>query len=291
MNYIQVSKFICLTISVLLLSSCGSQKKQTAATKKFTQKQATEVKPVEKKETKIQLVNKNIKEMTFDELKAKKTDLLAKDNKENAVKYLEKMVALCTDIDELKIATLELADIHFDLGNLDKAAKLYEEFSNLYPGDEKVEYADYRSVMCNFYLVLSKDRDQTKTKKTVELTKKFLGRTLYHVHVDDVKNIHQQCAELLTESEFNIIDFYLQRGSSKSVRSRLANLEKEFVPTMPELKSRMLLVECRLAELENDVETLAQKKSELAAKYPEVALANKNVSLNNVQGKKATERF
>ena len=137
------------------------------------------------------------------------------------------MILACP-YNEHKELVLELADHLFTLGKLEKAESAYTEFSAKYPGDSKIEYADYRAIMANFYLVLVKERDQTRTKKALNLAGKFLERTVYKEYRDEVEKIKLQCCSQLIDHEFTVIDFYLQRKSAKAVRKRLDYVEKEF---------------------------------------------------------------
>ena len=111
--------------------------------------------------------------MSYDELNKTKNELIAAKQYEVAIKYLQKMLALATDVQEIALIMIELADVYFDVGNLVKAGILYEEFSRLYPGNSRVEYAAYKSVLCSFYSMLSSDEIRQKQKKRWRLLNNF----------------------------------------------------------------------------------------------------------------------
>lgn len=215
-------------------------------------------------------VRKKISDSNYEELKVVKEQLIAKGYKESAIKYIEKMVPLCTDLGELADLMLELADILFDLGSLIKAERLYGEFVHLYPGDKKAEYASYKEILCSYWKTLEYFRDQSKTKETVDLAKKFLERKdVFVTYKKQVQEIMSSCYEKLLDSEINIFNFYLKQENYTAARTRLANIEKEFLPLLPEKEPILITLACNLAEQQNDKQLLTSKKLELATKFPE----------------------
>ncbi len=218
----------------------------------------------------LQKERKTISTMSFEELKNSKNQLLASNNKTIAIKYLEKMVPLCNDFEELKLIMLELADLLFDTGKLEKAGKMYTEFTKLYPGSDKVEYATYKNILCAFYSVFEVDRDQSKTKEALELTEQFLARSdLFTTYEKDVKNINKKCHEKLVESEINIFTFYMNKGSLTAAQKRLDGIRKDFLPQLPSLEARFINLECQLAQKQNNTKLAEQKRTELTQKFPE----------------------
>ena len=145
--------------------------------------------------------------MTYEELKQAKDRQIAANNTEAAIKYIERMLKLCDDINEIAALMIDLADLYFDNGDLTKAGTLYTEFTRMYPGNKKTEYALYRGILSSFYSTLTIDRDQSMTHKTIELSDQFLGRDLFTQYKDEVEKIRQQCYQKVVESEFNVCDF------------------------------------------------------------------------------------
>ena len=112
-----------VTVTVPTDAAAHSLKKQTTS---------PEVTPVEKKGEKRhggrcrakkkdhkkekKAAKKTIKDMSYEELKELKGRLVAQKKTDAVIKCLEKMVAQCKDITELKACMLELADILFDTG-------------------------------------------------------------------------------------------------------------------------------------------------------------------------------
>jgi len=168
---------------------------------------------------------------------------------------------------------MELADLFFDTGKLAKAEKLYAQFYTLYPGNESVEKAHYKAILCSFYLTLESDRDQSKTQETLTLANSFLDRKeIFKKHTQDVSSIQLKCYEKLCDSDINVTEFYLKRGKSKDLiaaQQRLDSLRKEFLDKVPSLEPRVLALEINHATKIKDFALAEQKRTLLAQRFPD----------------------
>lgn len=178
---------------------------------------------------------KTIKTMSMQELIEKKDELLAAGDKLTAAKFAEKMVTKCNDLTQRGLYMLDLADLQFELGNLKKAELVYKEFAALYPnfkheGEDKTEYALYKEIVCSYLSILDADRDQTKTKETLELVNLFDERSQgsFKKFDQDVVTIKKECVRRSMDSEINIFNFYLHRGSYRAAQHRLAKIEETY---------------------------------------------------------------
>lgn len=212
---------------------------------------------------------KTLSQMNYDELKAAKDRALQAQNTESALRFMEKMIPLCNDLAERAILMLEVADARFANRAYEEAGGMYKEFTNMYPGHEKITYAEYKAIECSFATVLSPERDQTATKNTWELAQSFLqkykpGKQYY----DTVSEILQTCKQRLFDSELSIIKFYVHRKNIPSVEKRLAKLRESMLPVLPSCEQTLLEAECVLAELKQDTQMLVKKQSELTTKFP-----------------------
>jgi len=240
---------------------------------------------------------KYFRDLTYNELKINKERLVREGRKDTAINHLEKMLPLCNEIKELRDMTLEMADLLFDVGNLKKAETLYSQFVQLYPGDKNVEYASYKSILCSFWQTLNCERDQTKTKDTIDLAKDFLDRSdIFEEYSGEVENILVECHNRIFESEEKIFRFYLNRGDFTSAHHRLKNMEKEFKELIPDSEPKMILLACELAEKGNNPEMLKDKQAELQVKFPNyqetITVASNTKQGNNAKPKKAAaDRF
>jgi outer membrane assembly lipoprotein YfiO len=213
---------------------------------------------------------KTLRNMNFVELDAFKCKCLEQKDRYNAIRTLERMVPICTDLTKLKDILLELADLIFDDGKLESSGKMYREFVKYYPGNEKVEYALYKAVLCKYYTTLDPERDQSNTQETIELATKFLEREeIFTTHSQEVKNMRTQCYQRLLESEVKIFDFYFNRGRYKSARTRLTNIRKDFLPIIPSCDPYLITLEIQLAEKVKDTSLIEIKQKELTEKFPD----------------------
>ena len=254
------STFVCMLIALSCAFIPGCKKKSAAHSQKDTNSAAQQ----EKKKRKY------FRDLTYDELRLNKERLVREGRKETAINHLEKMLPLCNNIQELRDMTLEIADLLFDIGNLKKAEKLYNQFVQLYPGDKHIEYASYRAILCCFWQTLDAERDQTKTNDTIAMAKAFLGRSeVFKEYTNEVSDILVQCKNRIFESEEKVFRFYLHRGDLLSAKHRLENMEKTFKGTLPDAEPKLILMACDFAAKLNDEAMLAEKQTEMQTKFPD----------------------
>ncbi len=227
-------------------------------------------------------VYKTFSKMKYEELEQAKNRQIIADNKEVAIKYLEQMLKLCDNINKLAQHLVELADLLFDCSKFEKAGKIYTEFTNLYPGNQQIEYASYRAILCSFYQTLDIERDQTKTEETIQLTDNFLERIdIFRQYKDEVHKIRTACHQKLVASEINICTFYIKKNSYQSAQKRLDSLRMEWLPKIPAVESQIITLEIALAEKKGNEKIVAQKQQELKKKYPQKIITvakNKNMA-------------
>ncbi len=255
-----------------------------------TAQKSKKVEPVAKKAEKKKTTRMSL--MTYDELKEEKQKLIAKGNNEIAIKFIEKMVPLCSDLGELSDLMLELADLLFDAGNLEKAERLYSEFASMYPGHKKAEYASYKAIICSYWETLDHQRDQSKTKATIERAEAFIKqKATFVTYGDQVDEILYACREKLLESEMSIFHYYLQREDYVAAQTRLNNIEKEILPNLPAKEPVIISLACELATKQNNLTVLEEKKTILTQRFPDfvadapVAVASASTT------KRAVDRF
>jgi len=213
---------------------------------------------------------KTLRNMELAELETFKDKCLVSNDRYNAIRTLERMVPICTDLEKLKSLLLELADLLFDDGKLEAAGKMYREFVKYYPGNIKVEYALYKAILCKFQVILDAERDQSNTRDTVELANKFLEREeIFITHAQEVRTIRAQCYERLLENEIKIFDFYINRGRYKSARTRLTNIRKEFIDLIPACDPYLITLEIDLAQHVKDMPLIEEKQKELTQRFPD----------------------
>lgn len=224
-----------------------------------------------KKDEKIEQ-RKTLSNMKFEELKKNKDECLAKNDKKIALKYLEKMVPLCNDLEELSGIMIELANLFFDLEQFNKATTMYQEFAKLYPGSKNVEYALYKAIEANYKMISGPERDQTKTYEIIELANRFLVRPSFTHYKKEVTTILVKSRERLLENEIGITNFYLKQGKTKSAKKRLDGIRKDHLEHLPSpYEAPILQLEYQLAKKENNEEEALQKIALLKEKFPDHA--------------------
>ncbi|MCK5632361.1 outer membrane protein assembly factor BamD [bacterium] len=264
--------------------TCNEEK--TNLKKKKSKKEKTPT--VAKKEKKKR---KTLSTYDYETLKKEKEKFLAKGNNDLAIKFIEKMVPLCTDLAELSGLMLELADLLFETSHLVKAERLYTEFVHLYPGHKQAEYASYKSILCSYWKTLDHFRDQSKTHETLALVDTFLQRKeIFTTYQKEVIEIQTSCQEKLLDSEVSIFNFYLQRGDLLAAKTRLENIEKEFLTLLPDKEPILISLACDLAQKENNTTVLEEKKLLLEQKFPEY-IQQKTVIADAKQTRSNVDRF
>lgn len=151
---------------------------------------------------------------------------------------LERLIALSDNHAGVKIYKLQYADAHFAMNHIAIAALYYEDFATLYPGSQEAEYALYKAVLCMFELCLSEDRDQSNTKKTIELAKEFLTRSPKEEYKKEIEATLLSCYNRLFDHEIYIFNFYLKRKKFTSARMRLDFMPKLFDAVIPDFLIR-----------------------------------------------------
>ncbi len=188
-----------------------------------------------------------LSDMTYDELYAAKEK--ARISKSwDITKYLEQMIILCDNINEKAALIIELADILFAQQKLDDAAKWYTEFTHLYPGNKQMEHASYKAIVCCSKRILSVDRDQSLTEKTLELASAFLKRAdVFTTYKKQVETIQKECYQVLAQSDCHIAAFYLKYGSYQAAERRLKTIRNEWLDKVPEIGPQLTSLEVELA--------------------------------------------
>ena len=80
--------------------------------------------------------------------------------------------------------------------------------------------------------------------------------------------ISKRMVDLLAESEFNVFTFYVNGNELQQAQRRLEGIRKDWLEKLPDLESRILLLECQLAEKLKDNDVFSEKQQELQQKFP-----------------------
>ena len=208
-------------------------------------------------------------DMNFEELKAMAITEFSGKKSEKAITYLEEMVSRFPERRDISQYKIMLADLYLNDGSLDAAYELYKNYSTMYPGDSKAEYATYRTILAKFYktLKVSSKCDQTDTEITLVLCKDYLKEPTFYEYQDDVKDINYTCERRLIDKEVYVFNSYLRKKKFKSAQNRLNYLQNTFLKKHQSLEPQILFLECRLAHKQNDEEALRGKVDTLMQKF------------------------
>lgn len=216
---------------------------------------------------------KILSEMTFEEVIVSKDRVMATKNYTSGLKYIERALKLCDDINEMEKLLLEYSDTLYACQRYDKAGRSYNELANLYPGSDKVEYALYQAIMCSSMLMLDAERDQTKTQETIDLANQFLQRAdIFTEYKTKVEEIKEKAMRTLVQSEFNICQFYINSYEYAQAERRLNGIRKDWLIKLPTIEPEILVLECNLAEKQNKPDIITEKTKELQDKFPQATI-------------------
>jgi outer membrane assembly lipoprotein YfiO len=233
-----------------------------------------------------------MRDMTYEELSLHKNQYIVTQDYETAIKYIEKMMPLCPDLPQRSELALELADLTFESNSFEKAGKIYLDFIKFYPGNEMVEYAYYKAILCSADSILDAMRDQTKTKDTLELIGRYLERQdVFTQYKNEILNLQKLCYQRLAENEFSIIEFYTNHKNFKAVHNRLEGLKKDYVNKIPEIKANILVCEIDMAKKQNNLELAQAKLEELQTSFPAYKQNTNTIAVAQVEKKSFMNRF
>lgn len=163
------------------------------------------------------------------------------------IDLLERLIALSDNHAGVKQYKLQLADTHYRVHHIEKAAACYEDFAVMYPGSAENEYVLYKAVVCLFELSLSADRDQTNTKKTIIMIKEFLKRAQQANLIHEAQTVLQTCYDRLYDHEVYVFNFYTKKKNFVAAQLRLDYIAKSFTETINNIDEKVQALRLRLA--------------------------------------------
>lgn len=169
------------------------------------------------------------------------------------ISLLERLIALSDNHASVKKYKLQLADTHYVVHHIEKAAAFYEDFAVMYPGSKECEYVLYKAVACMFELSLEPDRDQTNTKKTIGIIKEFLKRAEKKELIDEARQMMQQCYQRLYDHEIYVLNFYTKKKNFDAAQLRLDYIAKTFTQTITNLDEKVKVLTAQLELAKNPV--------------------------------------
>lgn len=228
---------ICSIVLVLALSSCAKQKKKD--------------------------------EMSIEELSQKTYACIEKKKNNDAIGYLEEIMARFPDHENIGKYKMLLAEMYFKDGRHASAQEFYEHYTQFYPADQQVEYAKYKSILSMFYQTLKTDCDQSETEVALKLCQNYLDNAAFKKYRKDVIDIQNTCENRLIDKEIYVFNFYLNQEKYDAARNRIKFLKDKYLASNAGLEARLLYLECKLAQKEKKPNQINDAIKTLKIKYPE----------------------
>jgi len=214
---------------------------------------------------------KKPEDMGFAELKERALASIENKKDDNAIIYLERLVAEHPENQDIFEYKFMLADLYLKVGRLNAAYKLYKNYTRLYPSESRAEEAHYKSILSKFYqtLKISKDCDDSDTQTTLKQCSAYISNNLYSKYRNDVRDIQYTCERRLVDKEVYVFNTYLRRKKFQSAQNRIDYLKKNFLEKLPSLEAQILYLEGKLAYRQKNQDLVKKKIETLFDKYPE----------------------
>lgn len=126
------------------------------------------------------------------------------------------------------LAELKIADSHFYLEEYEAAIIAYESFENLHPRNEATPYVIFQRGMSYFKQMETVDRDQTSTKKAIEIfnrLKKTYPASEYAAQAD---NYIRLSLKNMAGHEFYVGEFYFKSKHYKAAIVRFKSVVSQY---------------------------------------------------------------
>ena len=223
-----LKKFIVIIIIAAMLQGCA-EKKPHLTREELREKYIAEQHPCP---------YKKIERLTLDE--ALKVYEYYKRNKKNLqlIMTIERIMALSADHALLEPMLREVGDLYYLQEDYKKAEEHYASYVQLYPGSAHIDYVQKRLIEASFNQKANAQRDQKKTKDTIQLARNFLAdfpiKNQYRARVQEIL---EECYFVMMESELNRVLFYINRHNTISNQQkaleagwqRLADLNRDIL--------------------------------------------------------------
>lgn len=139
------------------------------------------------------------------------------------------------------LAELHIADCKFYDGDYEEAIPLYEEFEKLHPNNDAVPYVIYQEGRCYHRLMSTADRDQTNTRKLIEIYSSLLNRYPNSPYSFEAKRRLSEAKEMLADHELIVAHWYIRVGQYPQARARLENVLDLYPDTAASRKASNML--------------------------------------------------
>lgn len=208
-------------------------------------------------------LKKLTKDMTFGEALVCGYYYQHKNNFEMMTKCYERALAVGGKQALMKRVTIQLAEGYIQLQDYEKAKKHANTYVTLYPGDKDAKKAAYLEIEASYLSTRTSDRDQQKTRNTIELIDAYIknygdstkANSAEDDHAAKIDEILLNSYTKLIESEINIAETYINRYNHYKNFSALNAAQKRIKHIKTVILPKIGIENTRL----NDLEELVDK--------------------------------
>ena len=137
------------------------------------------------------------------------------------------------------LADLRLADVKYDQEHFVEAAEAYQQFVQLHPRHEQVDYAAFRVALSHwrerpaehFFTPPSEEKDQAQVRDAVKAVEDFVKKYPDSKYRPDAVKILAEGRGRLAEHEWYVAQFYAKRARWAGAAGRYEALAREFPDT------------------------------------------------------------
>lgn len=151
-----------------------------------------------------------------------------KDLYDDAIESWEKVRDTFYSPELSMLAELKIAEAYYVSKRYQEAASTFNSFIAQHPNDFRAASVYYRMGLSYYQMILSPDRDQSRTQNALMSFQEFVTRFPNDPKVQEAKYLIQRCRTRLAEHEVYVGHFYLKRKKYQSAISRLEGIIKTF---------------------------------------------------------------
>ncbi len=170
------------------------------------------------------------KELPVDVLYKQAQDFAKGGRVEKASEAYMKVRTFYPGNDLAKQSLLELSDLYYKNEEYVSALNSYQEFRMLYPTDAKSEYCMFRSAMCHFRQILTIDRDQSETIKSIKSFEDFLRMYPNSTYASEANEDLKKSKTVLAKNGIYIGKFYMKKKKWHEAACKRFNEVKKGFP-------------------------------------------------------------
>ncbi|QGR02845.1 outer membrane protein assembly factor BamD [Ehrlichia ruminantium] len=128
-------------------------------------------------------------------------------------------------------ARIMMSFLNYELRNYARSATYAEDYINLYPDGEDIDFAYYLRIMANYMQINDVERDQSAAYKVSELLEEFIHLFPNSQYLAEVNLRLNMVNEHIAAKEFSVGKFYLQRGEYVAAIRRFSTILKRYKDT------------------------------------------------------------